>query len=141
MTNEITINNIENMIYEIRGEQVMLDSDLAKLYQCVNGTKTINQAVKRHIDRFPSDICFQLSQNEYSFLRSQTGTLEKSRKGQHKKYLPYVFTEEGVAMLATVLRTDIASKITLKIIRAFVRMRHFIKDSLVDQKYINTIWY
>ena len=86
--------NIENMIYEIRGKQVLLDSDLAILYECSNGTKTINQAVNRHLDRFPVDFYSQLTNEEYSSLRSQIGTL-KNRRGEHKKYLPYVFTEPG----------------------------------------------
>lgn len=83
---------IESMIYEIRGKQVMLDSDLAKLYQCSNGTKTINQAVKRHINRFPERFMFQLTQSEYyEILRSQLGTLELEQ-GHYSKYLPFVFT-------------------------------------------------
>lgn len=96
ITNEET--RIENLIYEIRGKQVMLDSDLAKLYECANGTKTINQSVSRHLDRFPTDFYFQLTNAEYDSLRSQFGTL-KNGQGKHKKYLPYVFTEQGVAML------------------------------------------
>ena len=87
--------NIENLIYEIRGKQVMLDSDLAKLYHCVNGTKTINQAVKRNRERFPSDFYFQLNEEESKLLWSQFGTTNYSMS----RYLPYVFTEEGVAML------------------------------------------
>lgn len=120
--------NIENMIYEIRGKQVMLDSDLAKIYSCVNGTKTINQAVNRHLDRFPNDFYFQITEEEYNSLRSQLGTL-KSGRGHHIKYLPYVFTEQGVAMLATVLRTQVASQMSIKIMRAFVAMRHYIGNS------------
>lgn len=127
---------IENLIYEVRGRQVMLDSDLARLYECVNGTKTINQAVNRHLDRFPSDFYFQLTEEEYNSLRSQLGTLKNGR-GQHKKYLPYVFTEQGVAMLATVLRTSIASQMSISIMRAFVTMRRFISANLIEQKYIN----
>ena len=99
MNDTVTKINIENMIYEIRGKQVMLDSDLARLYQCKNGTKTINQAVKRHINRFPERFMFQLTVNEYNELRFQLGTanyLNMSRT------LPYVFTEQGVAMLATI---------------------------------------
>lgn len=80
--------NIENMIYEIRGKQVMLDSDLAKIYSCVNGTKTINQAVNRYLDRFPDDFYFQMTEEEYNFLRFQVGTL-KSGRSHHIKYLPY----------------------------------------------------
>ena len=120
--------NIEDLIYEIRGKQVMLDSDLARLYNCVNGTKTINQAVNRHLDRFPNDFYFQLNEDEYNSLRSQTGTL-KNKRGAHKKYLPYVFTEQGVAMLATILRTKIASQISISIMRAFVKMRHYIGNN------------
>ena len=120
--NELVVNYdvvIENLIYEVRGKQVMLDSDLARLYECANGTKTINQAVNRHLDRFPVDFYFQLTEEEYSSLKSQVGTLKNGR-GQHKKYLPYVFTEQGVAMLATVLRTKIASQMSISIMRAFV---------------------
>ena len=129
--NEVIIKEdikIENLIYEIRGVQVMLDSDLAKLYECVNGTKTINQAVNRHLDRFPNDFCFQLKEEEYISLRSQIGTLKNGR-GQHKKYLPYVFTEQGVAMLATVLRTKIAEEVSIKIMRAFVALRRYIGNN------------
>ena len=91
---------IENLIYEIRGKQVMLDSDLAKLYQCKNGTKTINQAVKRNIERFSNDFYFQLIKDEFDNLKSQIGTSSSNPYGGARK-LPYVFTEQGVAMLAT----------------------------------------
>ena len=129
--------NIENMIYEIRGKQVMLDSDLAKLYQCHNGTKTINQAVKRHINRFPERFMFQLTKEEYEeILRSQFGTLELEQ-GQFSKYLPYVFTEQGVAMLATILRTEVAESVSIQIMDAFVAMRKYISANLLEQKYIN----
>lgn len=83
---------IENMIYEIRGKQVMLDSDLARLYDCANGTKTINQAVKRHINKFPDRYMFQLKKEEYLNLKSQTGTVSFSNYGGVRK-LPFVFTE------------------------------------------------
>ena len=84
---------IENLIYEIRGKQVMLDSDLARLYECKNGTKVINQAVKRHINRFPERFMFQLTEEEYNNLRSQvvTSSLENNHGG--KRYMPYVFME------------------------------------------------
>ena len=128
---------IENLIYEIRGKQVMLDSDLAKLYKCANGTKTLNLAVKRHINRFPERFMFRLTKEEYyEILRFQSETLELEQ-GKYSKYLPYVFTEQGVAMLATVLKTEVAEEISIKIMDAFVKMRHFIKDSLIEQKYIN----
>ncbi len=129
---------IEDMIYEIRGKQVMLDSDLGRIYECKNGTKTINQAVNRHIDRFPSDFYFQITEDEYNSLRSQIGTLKNGR-GEHKKYLPYAFTEQGVAMLATVLRIKVASQMSINIMRAFVKMRHYISSNLLEQKYINNM--
>ena len=115
----------------------MLDSDLARLYECVNGTKTINQAVNRHLDRFPDDFYFQLNTEEYrKILRSQSGTLELEQ-GKYSKYLPYAFTEQGVAMLATVLRTSIASKMSVSIMRAFVAMRKYISSDLLEQKFVN----
>ena len=128
---------IDNLIYEIRGIEVMLDSDLAKLYECANGTKTINQAVKRHIKKFPERYMFQLTKEEYIKLRSQSGTLEVDGVGKHSKYLPHVFTEQGVAMLATVLRTKVAEEISIQIMDAFVAMRKYIGSNLLEQKYIN----
>ena len=136
--NEIALTDdikIEDMIYEIRGKYVMLDSDLGRVYECKNGTKTINQAVNRHLERFPSDFYFQLTEEEYSSLRSQVGTLKNGR-GEHKKYLPYVFTEQGVAMLATVLRTKVASEMSVSIMRAFVKMRHYLLNTVGENKYI-----
>ena len=91
--------NIKDMIYVIRDKQVMLDSDLAKLYECKNGTKTINQAVKRNIEKFPDDFYFQLTDEEYRALRFQNGI--SNRRGG-RRYNPYMFTEQGVAMLATI---------------------------------------
>ena len=107
------------MIYDIRGKQVMLDSDLAKLYDCTNGTKDINKAVKRNLDRFPNDFYFQLSFEEYQNLKFQIGTSSLNTHGGVRK-LPYVFTEQGVAMLASVLRTSVASEVSVKIMRSFV---------------------
>lgn len=139
MKDLITELKIENMIYEIRDKQVMLDRDLAKLYRCSNGTKTINQAVKRHINRFPERFMFQLTQTEYyEILRSQSGTLELEQ-GQYSKYLPYVFTEQGVAMLATVLKTSVAEEVSIKIMDAFVAMRKYISSNLIEQRYINNL--
>jgi len=129
---------IENMIYEIRGKQVMLDSDLARLYECANGTKTINQAVKRNINRFPNDFYFQLEEEEFLNLKSQIGTSSWNNYGGIRK-LPYVFTEQGVAMLATVLRTDVASEMSVAIMRAFVTMRKYISNNLFEQKYITNM--
>lgn len=92
--------NIENLIYEVRGKPVMLDSDLARLYKCANGTKTINLAVRRHINRFPERFMFKLTEEEVKmFPRFQIETLKG--RGHNIKYLPYVFTEQDVAMLAT----------------------------------------
>ena len=129
--------NIERKIYNIRGVEVMLDSDLAEQYQCANGTKTINQAVKRNRERFPSDFYFQLNENEYLNLKSQIVTANLNEHGGVRK-MPYVFTEQGVAMLATVIRTDVASQVSIDIMRAFVRMRHYIKynDQLLPRKYL-----
>lgn len=131
------IKAIENKIYNIRGVEVMLDSDLAEQYKCANGTKTINQAVKRNIDRFPKDFYFQLNETEYLNLKSQIGTAKLNEHGGIRK-MPYVFTEQGVAMLATVIRTDVAAKVSIDIMRAFVRMRHYIKynDQLLPRKYL-----
>jgi len=126
--------NIENLIYEIRCKHVMLDSDLAKLYQCKNGTKSINLAVKRNIDRFPKDFCFRLTKEEFQNLRFQDETTISKNM---IRVLPYVFTEEGVAMLSSVLKTDIASKVSIDIMRAFVLMRKYISNSLLEQKFIN----
>ena len=125
---------IEDLIYEVRGKQVMLDSDLAKLYECANGTKTINLAVKRHINRFPERFMFQLTKEEYNILRFQFETANNM-----SRTLPYVFTEQGVAMLATVLRTGVAEEISIRIMDAFVAMRHYIDKDLIEQKYINSL--
>ena len=130
---------IEDLIYEVRGKQVMLDSDLAKLYNCKNGTKEINQSVKRNMVRFPEDFYFQLTKEEYyAILRSQFVTLDL-KQGKYTKYLPYVFTEQGVAMLASILKTNVASKISVQIMRAFVAMKKYINNNIIEQKYINNM--
>ena len=131
--------NIEDMIYEVRGKQVMLDSDLAKLYKCANGTKTINLAVRRHINRFPERFMFQLTKEEYyDILRFQSETLELEQ-GKYSKYLPYAFTEQGTAMLATIIRTEVAENVSIRIMDAFVAMHKYISANLLEQKYINNI--
>ena len=130
---------IENMIYEIRGKQVMLDSDLARLYQCSNGTKSINLAVKRHFKRFPERFMFQLTETEISRFQFETLNKNGQKQGTNIKYLPYVFTEQGVAMLATVLRTPVAEEMSIKIMDAFVVMRKYIATNLIEQKYINNL--
>ena len=130
-------NVIENLIYEVRGKQVMLDSDLARLYECANGTKSINLAVNRNIERFPEDFYFQLTKEEYNNLKFQFETSNSSSNLGGVRKLPYVFTEQGVAMLATVLRTKIASQMSISIMRAFVTMRKYISNNLIEQKFIN----
>ena len=126
--------NIKDMIYEIRGKQVMLDSDLARLYECTNGTKTINQAVKRHINKFPERYMFQLTKSEYDNLKSQIGTSSLNTYGGVRK-MPYAFTEQGVAMLATILKTPVADIVSMKIIDAFVYMKRYLsfenKNSII----------
>ena len=138
--NEIIVKDevkIEDLIYEVRGVQVMLDSDLAKLYECKNGTKSINLAVNRNLDRFPEDFYFQLKEEEYNNLKFQIETSSSKNNYGGVRKLPYVFTEQGVAMLATVLRTEVASKMSVAIMRAFVVMRKYISSNLIQQKYIN----
>ena len=123
--------NIENMIYEIRGVQVMLSSDVAKLYNV--DTKVLNQSIKRNINRFPTSFCFQLSDEEIKqlSLRSQFVTLNKSNnlRGKHTKYLPYVLTEQGIMMLSGLLKSEIAVKVNIQIIDAFVKMRRYFANS------------
>ena len=140
------IQTIQNRIYEIRGERVMLDFDLAQLYEVE--TKVLNQAVKRNIKRFPEDFLFQLTKEEFEALRFQIETLEnadslrsqivtlenntslrsqfaslKTGRGKHSKYTPYVFTEQGVAMLSGILHSDKAINMNIAIMRAFVEVR------------------
>ncbi len=115
---EITV--IQNKIYEIRGAKVMLDKDLAELYQVT--TSNLNKAVKRNIKRFPPDFMFQLTAEEWEDLRFQNGIIKKGR-GEHTKYLPYAFTEQGLAMLSGVLNSDIAINVNISIMRAFVAIR------------------
>lgn len=136
MNDIIKEEKIENMIHEIRGKQVMLDSDLARLYECSNGTKTINQAVKRHINKFSERYMFQLDKDEYLNLKSQIGTSSLNNYGGVRK-LPFVFTEQGVAMLATILRTPIADIMSMQIIDAFVYMRKYLSSSNKDIMLVN----
>lgn len=122
---------LKNMIYTIRGIQVMLDSDLAKLYKVE--TKVFNQAVKRNAERFPENFRFQLSEDEYAGLKSQIVTSnsdEKAMSGRGgRRYLPYVFSEQGVAMLSSVLHSDFAIQTSIRIMNAFVEMRHVISST------------
>ena len=121
---------IQSKIYEVRGQQVMLDKDLADLYQVATGN--LNKAVKRNLKRFPSDIMFQLTTEEWESLRFQIGSLDKGR-GKYPKYLPYAFTEQGIAMLSGVLNSDTAIEININIMRAFVAVRRFIANPPVDR--------
>lgn len=121
---------VENMIYEINGKQVMLDTDLAILYQ--TETKRINEAVSRNNLKFPDRFCFRISEKEYNSLKSQIAT---SKGGSRKGHM--AFTEEGVAMLATVLKSNVATKVSIAIMDAFVSMRHYISNNFLEQKYIN----
>lgn len=136
---KITQIEIENRIFTIRGLQVMLDAHLAELYNVE--TKRLNEQVKRNSERFPESFMFQLTKQEWDFLqsqnaattsgsvlRSQNATLENKR-GRHSKYLPYVFTEQGVAMLSAVLRSDIAVQVSIQIMQAFVNMRKFLLNN------------
>ena len=138
---------IKDKILTIRGKQVILDKDLAELYEVE--TKVLNQAVKRNINRFPKDFMFQLTEGEYKSihsklsLRSQIVTLEK-KIGKHRKYLPYAFTEHGITALSGILRSKKATEVNIKIIRTFVEMRRFISQTIpifqkfqqIDQKLI-----
>ena len=121
----ISNEEIKNLIYTIRGKQVMLDSDVARLYHYE--TKNINKAVKRNIDRFPEEFCFQLTEEEFQTLRFQIGTSKQNEEFRGgRRYLPYVFTEQGIAMLAGVLKNDIAVKVSISIIKSFIEMRNFL---------------
>ena len=125
---QYNVGDIKNMIYTIRGKQVMIDSDVAMLYHCE--TRIINQAVKRNIDRFPERFCFKLLESEAANLKSQfvTSSLTKENYGGRRK-LPTVFTEQGIAMLSGLLRSKIAIQVSINIMDAFVEMRRFITQN------------
>ena len=124
MKDPITAEQIERVIVLIRGHKVMLDRDLAELYGVE--VKQLKRQVKRNQDRFPADFMFELSKGEYDALRSQFGTL---KRGEHSKYLPYAFTEQGVAMLSSVLRSTRAVQVNIEIMRAFVRLRQILASN------------
>ena len=121
--NLTTTEEIQNLIYTIRGKNVMIDSDVANLYH--TETRAINQALKRNIDRFPEDFCFQLTEDEMENMRSQFVIAYK----RNNRYLPYVFTEQGIIMLSSLLKSEIAIKVSVKIVEAFVRMRHYLRGN------------
>ena len=122
-TSVVTAETIKAHIYNIRGRMVMIDSDLSDLYGVE--TKSLKRSVRMNIERFPADFMFELTKEEYDSLRCKNCTL-KSGRGQHSKYLPYAFTQEGVAMLSSVLRTPIAIQVNINIMRTFFQMRQAI---------------
>ena len=114
---------IQNLIYTIRDKQVMIDSDLATLYQVT--TKRLNEQVRRNKNRFPSEFMFRLTAEEYEYLRSQNATSSEDNAHGGRRYMPYVFTEQGIAMLSAVLKSDVAVEVSIKIMNSFVEMRRF----------------
>ncbi|MCL2805690.1 MAG: ORF6N domain-containing protein [Treponema sp.] len=120
--NEDKLMPIQDLIYEIRGQKVMLDSDLARLYEIE--TKLLNKAVKRNIERFPGIFMFQLTEDEFDTLRFQIGTSNKGKGG--RRYLPYVFTEHGVLMLSSVLNSKRAISVNVEIMVTFINLRQFV---------------
>ena len=123
--------SVENMIYEIRGVQVMLSSDVAKLYQVE--TRRINEIIKRNIKRFPDTFCFQLTEVEFYNLRSQFAISKENNHGG-VRYLPYVLTEQGIMMLSGLLKSDIAVKVNVQIIDAFVKLRRYVSNNLMNSE-------
>ena len=124
--NHVIVDNkdIKNMIYTFRNQQVMVDSDLARLYQVTTGN--LNKAVKRNLSRFPEHFCFQLTEHEYKNLRFQNGSSSSNNNYGGRRYMPYVFTEQGIAMLSAVLKSDIAVEVSVKIMNSFVEMKRFL---------------
>lgn len=133
IANSVQVDTIKSSIYELRGQRVMLDSDLAELYEVE--VSQLKRQVRRNIDRFPEDFMFELTREEYDSLRCQNGTI-KSGRGQHSKYLPFAFTEEGVAMLSGMLKSKTAVQVNINIMRAFVAIRHAVASmQLSDLRY------
>ena len=137
MTEMIEIEQVGNRILTIRGEQFILDSDLAKLYGTT--TKRFNEQVRRNIERFPTEFMIQLTQEEWDSLRSQFATI--NGRGQHRKYLPLAFTEHGVIMAAAILKSEIADKASVMIVKAFVAMRRFLAANAQVFQRLETIEY
>ena len=130
---------IENMIYNVRGMQVMIASDVAKIYN--SEVRIINQVVKRNINRFPNNFCFQLTYQEFANLKSQIVISSNDNNNSHggNRFLPYVFTEHGIIMLSGLLKSDIAAEVNIKVINAFVALRKYVSSNLIEQKYINNL--
>ena len=138
--NKIIISNnikIENMIYEIRGKKVMLDSDVAFLFDYQ--TKELNRNIKNNIERFPENYCFRLTEQEYEFLRCNFFTSSNNNSHGGRRYLPYVFTEYGIVMLAGILKSDVAIKMSLRIVDTFITMRRYINTNLIEQRTTNKL--
>ena len=135
---EMTQFNIEKLIYVIRGKQVMMDSDLAVLYQVETGN--LNKAMKRNQKRFPEDFCFQLSKEEFENLKFQSGSSSLDENGYGgRRYMPYVYTEQGISMLASVLRSEAAINVSIRIMRTFVEMRRFIANNALLFEHISAV--
>ncbi len=134
-----TEEKIENLIHHVRGQQVMIDSDLALLYNVE--TKRLNESVKRNAKRFPNNFCFQLTEDEYADLRSQiaTSNTENTSSKGGRRYLPYVFTEQGIAMLSAVLRSNEAIQVSVNIMNAFVKMRRFLAENALMFDKLNSL--
>ncbi len=124
---ELCNKDIKNLIYTIRGKQVMLDSDVARLFEYA--TKDLNRNVKNNIERFPEYYCFQLTNEEYKSLRCKNFTLNENGRGQHRKYLPYVFTEYGITMLAGLLKSEVAVNVSIRVVNTFIEMRRFLASN------------
>lgn len=122
----LTLETITHRILMLRGQKVLLDSDLAALYDVP--TKRFNEQVKRNLERFPADFMFQLTEEEWESLRSQFATLKPGR-GQHRKYMPYAFTEHGAIMAATILNSPRATEVSVYVVRAFVRLREVLASN------------
>lgn len=140
--NEITTKDnikIESMIFEIRGKQVMIDSDVAMLFGYE--TKYLNRQVQSNMDRFLENYCFMLTDGEYKNLRYQNVTSNSSSNYGGRRYLPYVFTEHGITMIAGLLKSDIAVQTSLRIVDSFIAMKKYISNELLEQKHINNMVY
>jgi len=132
----VSVERIEEQILLIRGQRVMLDTALADLYRVE--VKVLNQAVRRNIDRFPADFMLRLGAEEADSLRSQSVTL-KNRRGQHRKYLPYAFTEQGIGMLSSVLKSKRAVMVNIEIMRTFVRLRQMLSENAELARKLNAL--
>ena len=133
---DISTNDIQKLVYVIRGRQVMIDSDLAMLYKVDTGN--LNRAMKRNIKRFPEEFCFQLTKKEYDNLRFQIGISSESEYGG-RRYMPYVYTEQGIAMLSAVLHSDVAIQVSIRIMQTFVEMRKYLATNALLLQKVNNL--